>query len=126
MRSCDDPCEISKWRKLWQLRFAFTQDLSYWTARRRINRLDLYCSRKLKHYWPPIRMKCGRLGIVLVRWNRSLSKPGYFPEAPVVGRVTVQRRRFIRCTCQGGKARNLWPLARWSELGMKRSTPERT
>ena len=44
----------------------------------------------------------------------------------VFGRVTVQCRRFVRCTCQGGKARNLWPLAHWSELGMKRSTPERT
>jgi hypothetical protein len=44
----------------------------------------------------------------------------------VFGRVTVQCRRFIRCTCQGGKARNLRPLAHWSELGMKRSTPERT
>jgi hypothetical protein len=44
----------------------------------------------------------------------------------VFGRVTVQWRRFIRCTCQGGKARNLRPLAHWSELGMKRSTPERT
>jgi hypothetical protein len=44
----------------------------------------------------------------------------------VFGRVTVQCRRFIRCMCQGGKARNLWPLAHWAELGMKRSTPERT
>jgi hypothetical protein len=44
----------------------------------------------------------------------------------VFGRVTVRCRRFIRCTCQGGKARNLWPLAHWAELGMKRSTPERT
>lgn len=33
----------------------------------------------------------------------------------VFGRVTVRCRRFIRCTCQGGKARNLWaagPLGR--------------
>ena len=44
----------------------------------------------------------------------------------VFGRVTVRCRRFIRCTCQGGKARNFWPLAHWAELGMKRSTPERT
>jgi hypothetical protein len=44
----------------------------------------------------------------------------------VFGRVTVRCRRFIRCTCRGGKATNLWPLAHWSELGMKRSTPERT
>jgi hypothetical protein len=44
----------------------------------------------------------------------------------VFGRVTVRCRRFVRCTCRGGKARNLWPLAQWAELGMKRSTPERT
>jgi hypothetical protein len=44
----------------------------------------------------------------------------------VFGRVTVRCRRFVRCTCRGGKARNLWPLAHWAELGMKRSTPERT
>lgn len=29
----------------------------------------------------------------------------------VFGRVTVRCRRFVRCTCSGGKARNLWPLA---------------
>jgi hypothetical protein len=23
----------------------------------------------------------------------------------------VRCRRFVRCTCSGGKARNLWPLA---------------
>jgi hypothetical protein len=44
----------------------------------------------------------------------------------VFGRVTVRCRRFVRCTCRGGKARNLWPLAHWAGLGMKRSTPERT
>jgi hypothetical protein len=44
----------------------------------------------------------------------------------VYGRVTVRCRRFVRCTCRGGKARNLWPLAHWAKLGMKRSTPERT
>jgi hypothetical protein len=43
----------------------------------------------------------------------------------VFARVTVRCRRFIRCTCQGGKARNLWPLGHWAKLGMKRFTPER-
>jgi hypothetical protein len=48
------------------------------------------------------------------------------PLDTVFGRVTVRCRRFVRCTCSGGKARNLYPLAHWADLGMKRSKPERT
>ena len=44
----------------------------------------------------------------------------------VFGRVTVRCRRFIRCTCEGGKARNLWaagPLGRLGSSAPPRSAP---
>jgi hypothetical protein len=39
----------------------------------------------------------------------------------VFGTVDVFCRRFVRCTCRGGKARAVWPLGR---MGLKRTSPE--